>query len=130
MIATARMRSPREVLRKLRKKDDAAYDWANSQPLLFAEPDKGVFDLVKEIMLTHREIGNIEKETPVADPFVIALALFIRTASTVSECYVVTEERIAGLGSNAIKIPNVCKAYDIPCIRMVDVFELEDWSFG
>ena len=70
---------------------------------------------------------DTDKETPEADPFVIALALAKRSSLFKSECFVVTEETWAGPGG--IKIPNVCADYRVPCIRLVEIFELEGWVF-
>ena len=127
LIEDGRFFSPREVFRELEKKDDEILRWAKDSWSIFVEPDEGQLRLVASIMYDSAGLVDAAKETPEADPFVIALAWSRRTNLLKTDCHVVTEETWAGLGG--IKIPNVCAQYDIPCIRLVQVFELEGWVF-
>ncbi len=54
-----------------------------------------------------------------ADPFVIAKA-------AVAERTVVTMEQRQ---PNAVKIPNICEHFGIPCMTLEDFMETEDWEF-
>jgi len=127
LIEAGRLFAPREVLRELEKKDDEILAWAKNFPLIFIEPDAQQLQLVKDILAKHAGLIDPNKYIPDADPFVIALALSRRQGLFPSDCQVVTEEKLAGPGG--LKIPNVCAAYNVPCIRLVNVFELEGWVF-
>jgi hypothetical protein len=54
-----------------------------------------------------------------ADAFVIAKAF-------VTQGTVVTME---GIRPNAVKIPNTCEYFSIPCMSLEDFMEREDWEF-
>jgi len=56
---------------------------------------------------------------PVADPFVIARARILN-------CTVVTTEV---LKENGARIPNVCKAFSIPCMNLEEFMQQEGWTF-
>ena len=78
----------------------------------------------------HRGLFDIEKETPDADPFVIALAIVRqRQAALLGECVVVSDEARAEQGVRP-RIPRVCRdpAYNVPCIRTLEMFEREGWK--
>ena len=129
LIEDRRLIAPREVFRELQKKDDNVLQWANNFPLLFVEPDIEMLQSVTDIMDTHNTLVSHDSEYPNADPFVVALALNYQHNDEDMVCFVVTEERVAGPGSMAIKIPNVCRDYGIQCVRLVEIFNLEAWVF-
>ena len=125
LIENGRLFSPREVLRELEKQDDDVHNWAKNHKEIFVAPETNQLDRVKIILREHGNLVDPDKETPEADPFVIALAWARREALFPCDCYVVTEETPAGPGAGKTKIPNVCSAYGIPCIRLVTLFEQE-----
>ena len=55
-----------------------------------------------------------------ADPFVIA------KAATVEEGTVVSMEKGK---PNAVKVPNICEQFGIPCIDLEKFMEQENWRF-
>jgi Domain of unknown function (DUF4411) len=117
--------STREVLRELGREDpDHVLTWANNNSSVFTTPgdDETIF-VGKILAIPHFQqlIGTKAqlRGTPVADPFVIALA-------GVREGTVVTEER---LKQNAAKIPNVCQHFGIPCVNLEGFMRAVKWSF-
>jgi len=61
----------------------------------------------------------ILKGTPVADPFVLALA-------KAREGTVVTQERYK---PKAAKLPNVCEHFQVPCHNLETFMKVEGWTF-
>jgi len=75
---------------------------------------------------------NEDSMVPIADPFVIALAIEMETDTqktlieTIKKRIVVSEERISG---KKTKVPYVCQAYGIECIFLIEMFRKEGWVF-
>ena len=117
--------STREVLREVEDGPiESLREWAAQNGELFTTPnaDEGAF--VAQIYAVQHFQQNIElqkilKVGDVADPFVIAKA-------AVTECTVVTMEQ---LKPNAVKIPNICDHFGIPCMTLEDFMETEGWEF-
>ncbi len=122
LIADKRLIAPREVLKELSKKDDAVHRWAKKNSSMFLDLDGPQQALLSQIMSDFQNWVDLAATSPVADPFVIALA---RTGGS-SRC-VVSHENPGGPG--AVKIPNVCQHYNVDHIRLVDVFVKEGWRF-
>lgn len=122
LIVAERLIAPKEVLRELAKKDDAVHKWARANGQMFVVLDGPQQTLLSQIMNDYQGWVDVSATTPVADPFVIALA---RTGGS-PRC-VVSHENAGGPG--AVKIPNVCRGYAVEHIRLVDVFVKEGWTF-
>lgn len=122
LIVADRLIAPKEVLRELAKKDDAVHKWAKANGQMFVTLDAPQQALLSQIMNDYQGWVDVSTTTPVADPFVIALA---RSGGS-SRC-VVSHENAGGPG--AVKIPNVCQRYTVEHIRLVDVFVKEGWTF-
>jgi hypothetical protein len=127
LILNGRLFAPREVLRELERKDDAVRDWAASAGPFFVETDGEQLQFVEEILATFPRLIDHTKETPDADPFVVALARARRGGLAAADCHVVTDETWAGPGG--VKMPNVCGHFGVPCVRLADMFQLETWAF-
>jgi hypothetical protein len=80
-----------------------------------------VQDAVSEVLTRFPKLVDTRKSRSAADPFVIALA-------KVASCTVVSGE---GPSGSALRphIPDVCKAFQIPCIQVVDLIRVEGWTF-
>lgn len=118
--------SVREVLKELESygERDFVLDWAKSNKEIFLIPTNAELGLVSQIFaVPHFQslIGqrNILKGTPVADPFVIAVA-------KVRDGCVVTEETMK---PNAAKIPNVCEHFGIEYTNIEGFMNKEGWTF-
>lgn len=122
--------SPEEVMKEVSKKDDELRDWAKQHKKMFIQLDEFQIQKVIEIQSKYPSFVDPDKENPVADPFVIALALEKDPQQTIipieKKRIVVSEEKLRG---NKIKIPYVCQQYDIECIDVFELFRREKWKF-
>jgi hypothetical protein len=123
-IARGELRATREVEVELKRYDDALVRWAldEAQADLFVEVDEEVQLAVNEILETHTALIDAESLRSGADPFVIGLA-------HTQKCAVVTQERHAKDPKNRPKIPDVCDAYGIPCLDILDLIRDQDWQW-
>ncbi|PPC97166.1 DUF4411 family protein [Methylotenera mobilis] len=110
-----------EVINELKKKDDAIHKWATALPSHFSvDIDDNQQALLAYIMGTHPRLVDTTKGRSEGDPFVISLAL----------CYnppliVISEENYGKVSSP--KIPDVCRAEGVTCIRLVELVQRENW---
>jgi hypothetical protein len=114
--------STSEVYRELKKRDDDASAIADKYKAIFLKPTFEEQLYVKEILQKHKELikfKNITSGLPVADPFVIALAICNGSILITSELYKV----------NSHNIPNICKEYHVECISLKEFFQKEGWKF-
>jgi uncharacterized protein DUF4411 len=121
LIEEGQLVAPDEVLHELERKDDELLAWAKSKPKLFVPLDPFLQNAVTKILAKHAAlVGSIPGRNQ-ADPFVVALAQLRRLT-------VITEE-IGTKGLGRPKIPDVCKAEGIECLRLVDAFRRLGWKF-
>jgi len=122
VIAEGRMVAPDEVLAELKRKLDAPYRWAKKQGGLFVPLELPIQEAAAAILKQFPKLVDTRTDRMSADPFVIALA-------QVQGCAVVTGER----PTNSLQkpnIPDVCRALNIPCLSMMELFRSERWVFG
>lgn len=118
--------STKEVLRELDQQEaDHISTWAKANPTVFSTPTQDETKFVAQIFAVphfQQIIGTKARlvGTPVADPFVIALA-------GVKKGTVVTQER---LKPNAAKIPNVCGHFGIPHLTLEGFMRAAGWTFS
>ena len=124
LVIDGRIVSVREVKLELQQKDNRLSEWVKQHDYVFEIPSIEEMNFVKEIF-THRHFQSIirKKEQlngkPVADPFVIARA-------KIGKMSVVTEEKYK---PDSSRIPNICKAFNIPCFNLESFMEKEGWTF-
>ena len=88
--------------------------------------------IVQEILAKYPKWLNEDCMAPIADPFVIALAIEMETDNqttlieTIKKRIIVSEERISG---KKTKVPYVSHQYGIECIFLIDMFRNEGWVF-
>lgn len=118
--------STREVFNELIEKGNKEFldEWIKTNKHIFQIPTSEELQFVKEIFsIPHFQQLVKEKQrlkgTPVADPFVIALA-------KVHNACVVTEESNK---KNAARIPNVCDHFEIDCTNLEGFMKRENWTF-
>jgi len=125
LVSEEKLISTREVYNEIGSSEDSLAIWAKERKhLLFLEPTADELKFVSEIFKVHHFQAMVRKKAilkgkPVADPFVIARA-------KISGACVVTEEKNT---EHAVKIPNVCAHFDIPCIALEGFMENENWTF-
>ncbi len=112
--------APKEVLKELGNIDDEILKWAKSHKKLFKDCDPTQLQFVQEIMNKFPALVEINKTTPAADPFIIALA-------RMEGASVITSERNGGAGRP--RIPDVCLHYGVECISVLDFFRAQGWKF-
>lgn len=131
-ISQGRLIAPCEVLYELEKygdKDDELLKWAKKHKKMFKGLDNEQINQMRDIVRNFRNFVDINKTTPEADPFVIALAI--------SEgCTVVTSEQPAKLVANLVvnpsarpKIPDVCEFYKVKWLPLSEFFREQKWKF-
>ena len=112
--------STTRVCGELARRRDAVGAWAEArkESRLFIEPNETVQDAFKKV--ADYVIGNYKHHRGAeflgdADPWLIAHAIVDRGK-------VVTHEIPNSLMAQQVKIPNVCKAFNIECITLFEMF--------
>ena len=114
--------SSSEVYRELSaQEDDVVFTWAKQQKHIFLPPIAAIQQNVTEILRTHGNLLDVKRQKSGADPFVLATAMNYN-------CTVVSEERLAELNSRVTRLPNVCNAYNIPCIPLLEMLRNQGFS--
>jgi len=117
--------STREVLREIEDGVvESLTNWAKDHRSLFTVPTAAEGAFVAGIYRVQHFQQNIEQQKihqggKNADPFVIAKA-------AVEGATVVTMEK---LRPNAVRIPNICEHFHIPCLTLEDFMAEEGWEF-
>jgi Domain of unknown function (DUF4411) len=99
-------------------------DWAAANGHLFAPPTADEGSFVAQIYKVKHFQQNIELQKILkggrnADAFVIARA-------AITKANVVTLERQR---PNAVRIPNICQHFKVPCLTLEEFMETEGWRF-
>jgi Domain of unknown function (DUF4411) len=124
-----RLISPAAVQRELKGKADEVLQWARQRRRLFVRLDGTQQRIVRELLQRFPDFVDPNKLVPEADPFVIALALARNRQEGLlpAQWAVVTQEKLSRSGRP--KIPNVCAAFSVPCIDVLEMFRREKWRF-
>ena len=125
LVDNGQMLSAREVLREINDGGpETLREWVKAHQEVFATPtaEEGAF--VARIFAVPHFQQNIEQKKLLkggyhADAFIIAKAFVMQGT-------VVTME---GIRPNAVKIPNICEHFRIPCMSLEDFMEGEGWVF-
>jgi len=121
VIEEGRFLAAHEVLKELEKREDGpVHTWAKEREKMFVPPEIPFQEHVARILSSHERLVSQVKERSIADPWVIAVAM--EFGATV----VTGEERGK---KNHPKIPDVCAAYSIPCIKIASFIRNEGWRF-
>jgi len=99
------------------KVQEEVLQWADEHSEIFKPLDEQVQIKTREILEEHPNLIDLKRRKSGADPFLIATAM-------VFSCSVVTEENPGG-GPNRPKIPDVCRANRIDCIRLLQMLRAE-----
>ena len=99
-------------------------NWIREHPETFPIPSVAETEFVKKIYLVKHFRQNVERKKILkgglnADPFVIAKA-------AAHDSLVVTLETKR---PQAVRIPNICEYFDIPCLNLEGFMTNEDWVF-
>lgn len=121
LIEIEKLIAPEEVYFELEKQDDSIKSWVDKNKKMFQPLDDGVQAIVSEILTKHPTLIDLNRTSNQADPFVIALALQ-------RNGIVVTEEKWTN-SPKRTKIPNVCEAYNVQCIDLLNMIRELKWKF-
>lgn len=124
LIADGSIVSVRECLRELEDAPEATRQWASDNSDIFHAPTGGEGAFIIRIYAVPHFQQNIEQQKllkggRLADPFVIAKA-------AVEGKTVVTTEKWK---PNAVKIPNICRHFAVPCMDLQEFMEAQGWRF-
>jgi len=124
-----RLISPHEVYIELEKQDDELLKWARQHKGLFLKLEEEQVALGLQIVGEFPTLVNPLKQTPDADPFVIALAILEKKKLMLmgDECVVVSAEKRGS--PQKYKIPDVCAHFSIRHFSILDVIAEEGWTF-
>ena len=111
------MISVEDVLEELSLFDDEILQWAKEQGHIFLPLSENIQARAVQILTSHAGLLDLRKNKSSADPFVIATALE-------HSCTVVTEEKPSNSPIRH-KIPDVCDAYGVDCITILDMLRRE-----
>jgi len=112
---------PEAVIDELDKKSKDAAAWLKKRPDAIVGYEADIQAEVKVILAQHERLVMAKKAAYAADPFVIATAK-VRGLTVVSE---------EGLGSVAKPhIPDVCRARQVDCIKLIGVIRAQAWVIG
>lgn len=121
LIQAGRLVSPKAVLDEIKPGDDC-HAWAKEPHGLFVDEAEQVQTAVRKLLAKHHNAQKPHKGISGADPFVIAMA----------QCggsgWVVVSDEHPGTIDNK-KIPFVCKAEGVTCIRFQELMRAEGWKF-
>jgi hypothetical protein len=121
-FGAGRVSCPREVLEEMRKKTDTLREWADLWERIFHEHSEAVQKAFRTIVnhQDYQKLQNPVKGRSTGDAWVVAHA-------QVHNAIVVAEEMPKNERSTKVKIPDVCRALKVKCIKTVDF--LKDIGF-
>ena len=106
-----------DVYEELKIQDDEVLEWADGHFEIFKPLDEPIQIRTREIMEKHPNLIDLKRRKSGADPFLVAAAM-------VFSCSVVTQEKPSG-GPHRSKIPDVCRANGIACVRLLAMLRAE-----
>jgi hypothetical protein len=114
LVASRKLISCEDVYLELEAQDDELLEWAKLQKEkgLFLPLTAEVQAKTREVLRSHPNLLDLKKRKSSADAFLVGMALH-------ADASLVTEEKPSG-GPEKSKIPDVCRAYGIPCINLVE----------
>jgi len=126
LVSQGRLVSHREVYKEVeRGGDDNLIEFCKKNVSMFLDNNDEILEFNKEIVRTHINLVDHRKASADADPFIIAVGRHL-TASPIesNEPVIVTEENTTRLHN----IPHVCRDYGIKTMKLVELFEEENWT--
>ena len=125
LVADGFVVSTREVWRELEDRPlPALVEWERTNSHIFTMPTAAEGAFIARIYSVRHFQQNIEQRKLLkggkhADSFVVAKA-------AVEGRTVVTEESIK---PNAVRIPNICQHFNVPCLTLEAFMDAEGWEF-
>jgi len=105
------------VFKELLRGGDECYTWFNNRKEMFiCQNDPEIQEEIKRLVNTYVNFGLITGKNE-GDPYVVAVA-------KVNSCTVVTNESMSN-NLNGPKVPDVCRAEGIPCVKFIRIIQNE-----
>lgn len=125
LVQTDRIKAPTQVKSEIEKgRDSDLLEWCKTNKQMFVD-DPQLVPLAAGVVHEHPGLVPPHKSGEAADPFLIALAMFLRGGISNSSVLLVTEEN----RHSGIKIPRIAQKYDIESIGIVELIIREGWEF-
>ncbi len=129
LISKCLLVAPIEVLNEITERDDQLAKWAKEQTSFFRAPTQRQIEILKDVLKAYPSMVREDRKYD-ADPWVIALAKEMiadpqQTLTSIKRI-VVTEEKLRG---ERVRIPYVCRKYNIDSIDIIEMFRIEGWKF-
>ena len=129
LISEGQLVAPIEVFNEVERQDDAVAEWAKKNKIMFKPVTKRQTAIVSQILSKFPSSVD-PKRLYDADPWVIALAVELSKPEQKKlisiKWLVVTEET---LKRNKVKIPLICRDFNIEYLKIFDMFRRRGWSF-
>ena len=129
LAADGSLVAPDEVRHELAQRDDELKGWAAKVDGLFRTTDEELLDCLARVMETASVHGGRYFD---ADPWIVALALQLREAEAATlfprPVLIITHEVRQAKPGAPPKIPDVADGFGLTCVRLRDVFRIEDWE--
>lgn len=122
LISEGRIIAPIEVLNETKKRSDELHGWLKARASMFRELDDEIQVAAIEVLSRFPRLVGERKLRTSADPFVIALA-------RVQGLDLVTDEKPTGSPARP-NIPDVCTAFGMTTMGMLDLIKSEKWVIG
>jgi len=130
LVSDGRLVAPQAVLDEISVGSDQLALWAKRHKMMFKTLTRTQITQATKILKDWPSLAEPDKESTVADPFVVALALDKNTSPTLME---VGRSRVVVCDESSrrgrIKIPHVCSSLGVTCITALDMFRTEGWQF-
>jgi len=134
MVTQGRLIAPREVLKEVEGDRDLK-PWLRQNKRMFVALGAEQLTIVRDILREFARLVDAAKETPEADPFIIALAMSKKREPEelfdAPRYVVLTCEKLSDTPTP--KIPNVCEHYGVECLAgstaLTEFFQREGWQF-
>lgn len=134
MVKQGRLIAPREVLKEVEGDPDLK-PWLRQNKRMFVALNSEQLTTVRDILRKFPRLVDAAKETPDADPFIIALAISKKREPQnlfdAPRYLVLTCEKLSGTPTP--KIPNVCEHCGVECLAgsraLTEFFQREGWQF-
>jgi hypothetical protein len=120
LIQQGMLTAPQEVLDEIASQDDDLLKWAKRNKNMFEILDQSQTNEVRNIERDFPDLIDPNKETPEADPFIVALAKMKGWA-------VLTSEK-QGTATHP-RIPDICRRYGMRCLSLVEFFRELGWKY-
>ena len=124
LISDKRISSPREVLDEVKRGQDGLVDWLKMRRSMFRDTGD-LIGKANAIIKEHPRLVNPNATHEIADPYVIALAMWYRDHTVDLSPIIVTDENLHRISG----IPYAARANGIQTCKLMEMIQREGWTF-